>query len=315
MRRFGSERALTSFAPSYDAVGSVALGESFAVRTADCYDGQIADARTLRPDIDMERFNRASGPITVDGVRAGEWVRICIESIDLVGPGVMALTPGLGVLGENVADPATRLLEIRDGRAWLTGDVAVPLRPMVGILGVATSGEVVASSTPGEHGGNLDTRTLEAGTSLAVRAHQSGLGLAVGDLHAAMGDGELGGTGIEIGGEVVLRVERLDGYAGRWPAVLTSDGVHVLASRDHLDDAIHDAFADAVALMAQWHGLAWEDAYRLTSVVADLRVSQVVNPRRTARLSIPAAWCPAVLTEGSAQNRYHRGQLRLGGAR
>ncbi|HLR84547.1 MAG TPA: acetamidase/formamidase family protein [Nocardioidaceae bacterium] len=298
MRRFGSERALTTFAPTYDAVGSVALGESFAVRTADCYDGQIADVGTLRPQIDMERFNRASGPIAVDGVRASDWVRIRIESIELLGPGVMALTPGLGVLGEEVAHASTRLLEIRDGHAWLREDVGVPLRPMIGILGVATSGETVASSTPGEHGGNLDTRILEPGASLAVRAHQTGLGLAVGDLHAAMGDGELGGTGIEIGGEVVLSVERLDGYAGRWPAVLDGDGVHVLASGEHLDDAVRDAFADAVDLMKQWHGLCWDDAYRLTSVVADLRVSQVVNPRRTARLSIPAQWCPTAFVEG-----------------
>ena len=295
MRRFGTDQALTAFGPDFEGVGTVALGESFAVGTVDCYDGQIADASTLRPHIDMVRFNRASGPIAVDGIRAGEWVRIHVESIELTDPGVMALTPGLGVLGESVAESSTRILEIRDGRAWLTDDIGIPLRPMVGILGVATGGETIPSSTPGEHGGNLDTRIIEAGTSLAVRANQSGLGLAVGDLHAAMGDGELGGTGIEIGGAVVLRVERLEEYAGRWPAVFTSDGVHVLASRECLDDAIHDAFADAVALMERWHSLTWEDAYRLTSVVADLRVSQVVNPRRTARLSIPAAWCPAEL--------------------
>ena len=298
MRRFGPERALTTFAATYDAIGSVALGQPFRVRTADCYDGQIADVDTLRPQIDMTRFNRATGPVAVEGVRAGEWVRICIDAIELAEVGVMALTPGLGVLGDKVAEPSTRLLAIRDGRAWLTDDVGVPLRPMVGILGVATSAETVATSTPGEHGGNLDTRILAPGASLAVRAQQAGLGLAVGDLHAAMGDGELGGTGIEIGGEVVLRVERLERYSGRWPAVLDSDGVHVLASRESLDDAVSDAFADAVDLMARWHQLAWEDAYRLTSVVADVRISQVVNPRRTARLSIPASWCPAAFRQG-----------------
>lgn len=298
MRRFDSDRGLTEFAPEYEAVGSVVVGEAFAVRTADCYDGQIADATTLRPQVDMARFNRATGPIAVRGVDVGEWVRIRIESIALTGSGVMALTPGLGVLGEDVAASSTRLLPIADGHAWLTDDIAVPLRPMVGILGVATSGETAPTSVPGEYGGNLDTRILERGASLAIRANQPGLGLAAGDLHAAMGDGELGGTGIEIAGEVVLRVERLAEYAGRWPAVLDSDGVHVLASRGALDDAIHDAFADAVGLLARWHDLRWEDAYRLTSVIADLRVSQVVNPRRTARLSIPAAWCPPALTAG-----------------
>ena len=298
MQYFEADHGLTAFGPEYNAIGSVVIGESFAVRTVDCYDGQIAAASTLRPDIDMARFNRATGPIAVDGVEAGESLRVHVESVDVTGPGVMALTPGIGVLGERVAAASTRLVEIADGKAWLTDGIGIPLRPMIGIIGAATAGETVPSSTPGEHGGNLDTRIIEAGASVVLRAHQAGLGLAVGDLHAAMGDGELGGTGIEIGGEVVLRVERLDGYAGHWPAVIASDGVHVLASRESLDDAVHDAFDEAVSLVAQWHGLDWPDAYRLTSVVSDLRISQVVNPRKTARVSIPAVWCPAALTEG-----------------
>ncbi|MGH3358967.1 MAG: acetamidase/formamidase family protein [Nocardioidaceae bacterium] len=298
MQVFASDNAITEFSPCFDPVGAVELGESFAVETVDCYDGQIASEQTLRPDVDMAYFNRATGPIAVRGAETGEWVRVRIERIEVVGPGVMALTPGLGVLGELVESSATRLLEVRDGRAWLTPDVAIPLRPMVGIIGVATAEETVPSSVPGEHGANLDTRVLEEGVSLALRVGQPGLGLAVGDLHAAMGDGELGGTGIEIGGRVRLSVHRLDGHRGRWPLVLSTDGVQVLASRPSLDDAVHDAFAEAVALMVAWHDLAWADAYRLTSVVADLRVSQVVNPRKTVRVAIPARWCPPGLVEG-----------------
>lgn len=292
MKRFGSAQALTAFTPEYEPVGEVDLGDSFVVETRDCYDGQIAAPTTLRPDIDMSRFNRASGPISVAGTEAGDWVRVFIERVDVVGPGVMALTPGLGVLGDTIDDSSTRLLDVRDGRAWLTADIGVPLRPMIGILGIATAEESVPSSVPGAHGGNLDTRILEPGASLCLRANRPGLGLAVGDLHAAMGDGELGGTGIEIGGEVVLRVERMASELGDWPVAVTDDGVHVLASRPELADAVHDAFEDAVRLMAGWHQLAWPDAYRLTSVVCDLRISQVVNPRATARVFLPALWCP-----------------------
>lgn len=292
---FSPARSVTTFSPEFEPIGSVEPGETFRIETVDCYDGQIASEQTLRPDVDMARFNRATGPVAVRGVDAGDWVRVRIERVELTGPGVMALTPGLGVLGETVAEPSTRLLEVRDGHAWLTPSVAVPLRPMVGIVGVATAGETVPSSVPGEHGANLDTRTLEAGASLAVRSHQPGVGLAVGDLHAAMGDGELGGTGIEIAGAVVLSVHRMPGHGGRWPLALSAEGVGILASRASLDDAVRDAFAEGVELMARWHDLSWADAYRLTSVVSDLRVSQVVNPRTTARLAIPARWCPPEL--------------------
>ncbi|WP_393916635.1 acetamidase/formamidase family protein [Halostreptopolyspora alba] len=287
-----AERAVTEFSPRFEAVAAVGLGESFAVHTADCYDGQLSDERAVRPDVDMARFNRASGPVAVTGTRPGEWVRVVIERIEVAGRGVLALTPGLGVLGDTVEHPSTRVLRVSDGRAWLTPEVGIPLRPMVGILGVATARETVPSSTPGEHGGNLDTRVLTAGTALAVRVNQPGLGLCVGDLHAAMGDGELGGTGVEIAGEVRVRVERLGDHTGNRPLVLAPEGVHVLASRTTLDDAVRDGFREAVALMARWHDLEWPDAYRLTSVVSDLRVSQVVNPRTTARIAIPAQWCP-----------------------
>lgn len=292
MQVFSSARGVTTFAPGFDPVGTVDLGETFRVETVDCYDGQIASEQTLRPDVDMARFNRATGPVAVRGVGVGDWLRVRIERVDVTGPGVMALTPGLGVLGDAVRDSTTRLLDVREGHAWLTSSVAVPLRPMVGVVGVATAGETVSTSVPGEHGANLDTRMLEAGASFVVRSNQPGAGLAVGDLHAAMGDGELGGTGIEIAGSVTLSVHRMTAHTGRWPLVVSDGGVGVLASRASLDDAVHDAFAEGVQLMARWHDLGWADAYRLTSVVSDLRVSQVVNPRKTARLAIPARWCP-----------------------
>lgn len=298
MRVFSSDRAVTEFSPRFDPVGVVDLRESFVVETVDCYDGQLASEQTLRPDVDLAYFNRATGPVAVRGVEPGDWVRVRIERIEVAGTGVMALTPGLGVLGELVPSSTTRLLDVRDGCAWLAPDLGVPLRPMVGIVGVATAEETVPSSVPGEHGANLDTRVLGEGVSLALRVNQPELGLAVGDLHAAMGDGELGGTGIEIGGRVQLSVRRLDDHHGRWPLVLSATGVQVLASRPSLDDAVHDAFAEAVTLMAGWHGLEWPDAYRLTSVVSDLRVSQVVNPRKTVRVAIPARWCPAGLVDG-----------------
>lgn len=300
MRTFSSEHALTEFSPGFDPISEIDLGESCVLRTVDCYDGQIAAVDTLRTDVDMSRFNRATGPLAVRGVDAGDWVRVRIERIDLRGPGVMTLSPGLGVLGEHVTEPSTRLLDIHDDAAWLTPEVAVPLRPMVGIVGVATAEEVVASSVPGVHGANLDTRTLTAGASLAVRANQPGLGLAVGDLHAAMGDGEMGGTGIEIGGAVQLSVHRLPDHHGRWPLAIGADGVQVLASRPTLDDAVRDGLAEAVELMARWHRLEWDDAYRLTSVVSDLRISQVVNPRVTARVVIPPYWCPSELVAHAA---------------
>jgi amidase len=107
-----------------------------------------------------------------------------------------------------------------------------------------------------------------------------------------MGDGELGGTGIEIGGRVQLSVERYAGPVGDWPLLLTDDALHVLASADGVDAAVRAGFAEAVGLVAGANELAWTDAYRLASVVCDVQVSQLVNPRVTVRVRVPRRWCP-----------------------
>ncbi|MGH3586175.1 MAG: acetamidase/formamidase family protein, partial [Pseudonocardia sp.] len=120
MRVVPAAAAITEFGPRFEPAATIGLGESVVLETADCYDGQFTSADVLRPDIDMARFNRATGPIHVDGVATGDRVLVHVEDVEVHGPGVMAVAPGLGVLGEKVTRPSTRLLPVREGRVWLT---------------------------------------------------------------------------------------------------------------------------------------------------------------------------------------------------
>ncbi|WP_427870840.1 acetamidase/formamidase family protein [Leucobacter luti] len=299
LRISAPQDSVTSFSPAHPPVASVALGESFQCATVDCYAGQITTSQVLRPHVDMSEFNRATGPVEIVGVQPGDTLRIEIERISLHSPGVMALSPGLGILGEQITAPETRIVPIEDNRARIADAVSVPVEPMVGVLGLAPESGDIPNAWPGNHGGNLDTRLLGEGSALIVRASHAGALVCVGDLHALQGDGELGGTGIEIGGEVQLRVERIS-YHGALPAVLHPGGLSVLGSAECLEEAIRIAFDDAVQLMAAWHSLTWNDAYRLASVVSRAEVSQLVNPLKTARITIPAEWLPPALLGGSA---------------
>lgn len=307
MRRIPATSAITAFSAHNEPFAVVALGEVFECETQDCYGGQINSEAVLRPHIDMARFNRATGPVFVEGVRAGDMIRVEIDGIDIGDAGIMALSPGLGVLGERITEPSTRVVPVHDGYAWVTPDTPVSVAPMIGVLGVAPIGEPIGSSWPGTHGGNLDTRLLQEGSTLFVRAQHDGALLAVGDLHAVQGDGELGGTGVEIAGRVRLRVEHAAResdasnavYAGELPAVLHEGGFSLLASAKTLDEAIRRGFGAAVELIQAWRGLPWDDAYRTTSLIVRTEVSQAVNPLVTARLTIPREWCPASLLEAS----------------
>lgn len=294
MLRVPESQAITAFSARHEPVAVVGLGESFECDTHDCYAGQISSAEVLRPHIDMAHFNRATGPVLITGVRAGDWIAVEVEAIDIADAGVMALSPGLGVLGERIEAPHTRIVPVRDGHAWVTPDTPVPVAPMIGVLGVAPAGDDVGSSWPGDHGGNLDTRLLQSGTALMLRVNHDGALLGVGDLHAVQGDGELGGTGVEIAGRVRLRVQLSD-HRGRFPALRHDAGLSILASAETLDAAVRDGFAEVVELIARWRGLDWEDAYRVASLVVRTEVSQAVNPRVTARLTVPREWCPEAL--------------------
>ncbi|GAA1314335.1 acetamidase/formamidase family protein [Leucobacter albus] len=299
MLRIPASSAITAFSAHSEPVAVVALGEAFECETQDCYAGQITSEAVLRPHIDMAHFNPATGPVFVEGVLAGDVIRVDIEAIDIGEAGIMALSPGLGVLGDRIAAADTRVVPIADGQAWVTPELPVPVAPMIGVLGVAPAGDPIGTSWPGTHGGNLDTRILRAGSALLLRAQHDGALVAVGDLHAVQGDGELGGTGVEIAGRVRLRVSAVgaEAYASELPAVVHEAGLSLLGSAATLDEAVRIAFAGAVDLVGGWRGLAWEDAYRATSLVARTEVSQLVNPLVTARVTIPRGWCPAALFE------------------
>jgi amidase len=276
------------------AVATVVTGQSFVLETFDCYAGQIDSDEVLRPGIDMAQFNRATGPVAVEGVQAGDWILIDIERVS-VGPwGVMALSPGLGLLGDKITQASSRIVPIQDGRAWITDTVSVEVAPMIGVLGVAPRTGEINTELPGAHGGNLDTRAVKAGNKLLLQAQHDGGLVSAGDLHAAQGDGELGGTGIEISGEIQLSIRKVD-YEGHLPAVIHPAGMSVLSSAEGIYEAVRAGFEEAVDLMRRWHVLGWDDAYRLASIVSNAEISQLVNPLQTARITIPTEWCPTEL--------------------
>lgn len=301
MQVFTPDCAITTFDTATPGVDEVELGEYFEVETRDCYDGQITGPEVLRPMIDMARFNRATGPIDIVGIRAGDWVRVVIKDITVGETGVMVLRPGIGILGADIEETSSLIVKITDGTTATIAGVQVPIRPMIGVIGVAAD-DPISSSTPGRHGGNMDTRIITAGREVLLRAQRDGAGLALGDLHAAQGDGELGGTGIEIAGTVRVRVERAE-HSGTWPAVIDEGRLWVVASADTLEEATGAAFADVVGLVQATHDIPWGDAYRLASIVSTTHISQVVNPTVTVRIGIPPEHVPTATEENSRTPR------------
>jgi amidase len=279
------------FAFSGDAEPALTVGAGTGVRleTADCFDDQVQSHGDVLDAIDWDRVNPATGPVSVEGAHPGDVLSVLIESIDIGRPGVMAVAPGFGVLGDGFAEQVQRIVPIEDGTARIADGVAVPLRPMIGVIGVAPAGAPVSTATPGAHGGNLDTRLIGAGAVLYLPVAREGALFAAGDLHAAMGDGEICGTGIEVSGSIAVRLDVRSDLRIEEPVLETPDLVVTIASAATLDAAAEAATRHMATLLTRRLGLSLEVATMLMSAGGDLQISQIVDPLRTARFVLPKA--------------------------
>lgn len=288
MRVFPKDKMIYYFRRENPAVYEVDDGEVFQVEMDDCYCGQIKNESVLRPHIDVSIMDAAVGPIRIKGAEPGDVLEVEVVDIELASQGVMVTSKGLGVLGDRIKEPHTRIIPIRNGYAEFTDKLRLPLTPMVGVLGVAPASGEVHCATPGDFGGNMDTKEVKKGAKVYLPVSVPGANLAVADLHACMGDGELSGTGIEIAGKVTLKTTVIRNRSPiESPVIETNDALYMLATDVDFDTAMKRSCAYCVELLEKKLSLDFPDAYRVMSAACDIRVSQVVDGVITTKVRIP----------------------------
>jgi amidase len=179
----------------------------------------------------------------------------------------------MGIIRGLSPTPIAKMCEVRDGEVGF-GDLRIPTRPMVGVIGVAPAGEPIGTAYVGAHGGNIDTSLAGVGSRMTLRAQVDGGLLYIGDVHAAMGDGEVTGTGIEIGGRVTVRVGLGDSPAKDWPRLETDDRLVAIASAPTFEAASEVVVAEMMTDVADRYALSPTEASMLISATGDLRVNQ-----------------------------------------
>jgi amidase len=280
------DRHVFSLSATAEPAARVPAGGTVCLETSDCFADQVRSSSDTSEGVDWEHINPATGPVYVDGVEPGDVLAVTVERIEVADQGVMAVSAGFGVLREHFSGTSFRIVPLRDGAALLPGGARVPLRPMIGVMGVAPAGEPVPCGSPGPHGGNMDTQLIGEGASVYLPVAAAGALLAAGDLHAAMGDGEICGTGVEVAGRITLRVDVRRDLALVNPVVETPEVVATVASAVTLDEAADLATRDMAELLRARLGLSIGDATMLMSAGGQLRVSQVVDPLKTARFEM-----------------------------
>ena len=154
---------------------------------------------------------------------------------------------------------------------------SLPARPMIGTIGVAPSSGSIASIYPGPHGGNMDCKDIAPGAKLYLPVQVDGALLALGDIHASMGDGETSGGGIDIGADVRLKVDLLHGIPIESPIVETDSLIDIIHNFKTLEGAIRGAVLKSVRFLESRMGLSAEKAMALVGAAGDVRICQAAG--------------------------------------
>ena len=176
-------------------------------------DGQVDESSTAATVVwDFETIYNLGGPVRVEGARPGSTLEVEVLALTPGPWGWTAFIPGTGLLPDDFPDPYIRVFDLTNGElAYLRDDIAIPIEPFFGTMGVCPAGaKEQAVMPPGRFGGNMDTRQLVRGTTLYLPVEVEGALFSCGDAHAAQGDGEVCVTGIEapMRGELRFTLEK-----------------------------------------------------------------------------------------------------------
>jgi acetamidase/formamidase len=288
-------------------VARLAAGDVLETNTLDAFGDAIqkpGDTLAL-----VKGDNPLTGPFFIEGAEPGDAIAVDFMALEVNSPqGVGAFAPGFGALNSTNYTPMIQapLPE----RIWLypmhpddntatfqahdsSFSVKIPLHPFLGCIGVAPSdGEARSSVVPAEFGGNMDASESSVGNTLYLPVNVPGALLYMGDGHAAMGDGEIAGTAIEVPLRVRLRVRVIKGQKIDWPRFENKEEIMAVGIYRPLDDSLRIAFTQLIAWIHQDYGLSELDAYELLSKVAAIHLAEMVDPNYVVIAKINKKYLP-----------------------
>lgn len=286
MKKISYEKHIYKFSESMDPAMVVNSGEIIVFETMDALGNQIDSEDILITSLDFSKVNPATGPVFIKEAEPGDTLKVKILEIELPKKGVILTGKSMGVLGDELKGYKVKILEIKNKEVLFNG-IKIPVNPMIGVIGVAPEKESFSTGTAHKHGGNMDTKEIKEGASIYLPVFQKGGLLAIGDVHATMGDGEVCVSACEIRSKVLVKIEVVKHRILEWPIVETNDGYYIIVSLPNVEEALKVATKEAVKLLKEKLNLSFEEAYMLASLSVDIKISQLVDPNKTAKAFIP----------------------------
>ena len=277
MHRISREHIAYRLDKEHAPILAIDPGQTVVLETYDARTGTIQNNTDLLDHPHPDGANPATGPVYVRNAEPGDALVVEIEKIELAPEGFLAVKAGEGLLGHMAKNFATRMVQIEDGIVHF-GNLRLPANPMVGVIGTSPAGEGISTSFAGPHGGNMDNKYLTEKSRVYLPVYVPGALWSLGDVHGAMGDGEITFIGLEICAEVTVRVDVQKNTAPKRPLIETA--THWITTGDHLDlgQAARIAAEEMVLLIQARSKLSFEEAYMLMSAAVDVQICQCCEP-------------------------------------
>jgi len=258
--------------------------------------------------------NPLTGPFFIEGAEPGDTLVVHILDLQVdSNQGIGAFSPGFGAANSTHYTPVLEAKSLPEKMWFYPIDaekntatfqaldtnfkVSFPLHPFLGCIGVApANGEARSSIVPAEFGGNMDAPEVSKGNTLYLPVNVAGALFYFGDGHAAMGDGEVAGSAVEVPMRVKLRLDLLKKKRIEWPRLENENEIMTTGIYRPVDDAVRIAVTELVKWIHNDYGLSDLDAYELCSKVCKLHLTEMVDPNYVVVASIEKKFLPALVS-------------------
>src|SRR5882672_1457874 len=296
---------------------TIQSGDTVSIETLMHAKDQIQPGTSMEKIVELRKANPGggphsiTGPIYVEGAEPGDVMEIRILKIVPKEVGTNFNLPGkefptIGALATEFPEGHVEFfkLDVKNKRVQFARGIVLPLRPFPGTLAVGIDPDdpsprkggskdpmaPVSTIRPWKNGSNMDINELQEGSTIFIPVFLKGGLVWTGDSHCRQGNGEVNLTALEcafrdITLQLIVRKDmKLD-----WPRAETKTHWIFMGFDEDLNKAMVSAVRETVDFLASQKmvGLDRYEAYSITSMVADCRVSQVVDVRKGVHCMIP----------------------------
>jgi acetamidase/formamidase len=293
-------------------------GDTVSVETMMHAKDALHQVRTMEEIVGLRVANpgggphSVTGPIYVNGAEPGDTLEIRIKKIVAKPVGINFHLPGekfpsIGLLAAEFPQGFVRYYDLdwAKRQTRFKPGVTLDLHPFPGILAVgpdpdepaAKAGPPIRDASgrtstlrPWKNGSNLDLNELGEGSTLYLPVFVRGALIWTGDSHCRQGNGEVNLTALECSfDEIELQPIVRKDLKLVWPRAETATHWIMMGFDEDLTEAMKIATREVISFLTEQRiaPMTRDEAYALASMVADCRVTQVVDIRKGVHCMVP----------------------------